>query len=78
MKASMNKKGNCWDNAPMENFFNSLKTEYVYRNHFKTRKQAKATLFEYIETFYNRQRLHSAIRYRTPLQACLEMTIKTA
>lgn len=78
MKASMSRKGNCWDNAPMESFFNSLKTECVYRNHFKTRKQAKAALFEYIEIFYNRQRLHSAIGYKTPLQACLEMTIKAA
>lgn len=62
----------------MESFFNSLKTECVHRNHFKTQKQAKAALFEYIKIFYNRQRLHSAIGYKTPLQACLEMTMKTA
>ncbi len=78
MKASMSRKGNCWDNAPMESFSNSLKTECVHRNHFKTRKQAKAALFEYIEIFYNRQRLHSAIGYKTSLQACMEITMKAA
>lgn len=78
MKASMSRKGNCWDNAPMESFFSSLKTECVHRHHFKTRKQAKAALFEYIEIFYNRRRLHSAIGYKTPMEAYLEMTMKAA
>ncbi len=67
-----------WYNAPMESFFNSLKTECVHRCHFKTRKQAKAALFDYIEIFYNRQRLHSTIGYKTPMEAYLEMTMKAA
>ncbi len=64
--------------APMESFFGSLKTECVHRHRFKTRKQAKAALFDYIEIFYNRQRLHSAIGYKAPMEAYLEMTMKAA
>ena len=73
LKASMSRKGNCYDNAPMESFFGSLKTECVHQTRFQTRQQAKAVLFEYIEVFYNRQRLHSGIDYRTPEQAYAEM-----
>ena len=61
----MSKKGDCYDNAPMESFFGSLKNECVHQTRFKTRKEAKAALFEYIEMFYNRRRLHSGIGYRT-------------
>ena len=54
INASMSRKGNCLDNAPMESFFESLKTEFVHRTRFRTRREAKAALFEYIEIFYNR------------------------
>ena len=56
IKASMSRKGNCLDNAPMESFFGSLKTELVHRTRFSTRREAKAALFEYIEIFYNQRR----------------------
>ncbi|APG49134.1 putative transposase (plasmid) [Phaeobacter porticola] len=62
----------------MESFFASLKKELVHQNRFKTRAQAKAAIFEYIEVFYNRQRRHSAIGYQTPAQACETMTWKSA
>jgi putative transposase len=65
---SMSRKGNCWDNAPMESFFHTLKTEWVYGLKYNTRQQAKASLFEYIELFYNRQRRHSALLYMNPCQ----------
>ena len=76
--ASMSRKGNCLDNAPMESFFSSLKTEMVHRTRFQTRREAKAALFEYIEIFYNRQRRHSSIGYRTPAQARMDMMPKMA
>jgi len=66
---SMSRRGNCLDNAPMESFFASLKAEHVHQVRFRTREEAKAAVFEYIEIFYNRQRLHSAIGYRTPAEA---------
>lgn len=65
---SMSRKGNCWDNAPMESFFHTLKTEWVYGFKYDTRREAKASLFEYIEIFYNRQRRHSALQYMNPCQ----------
>ena len=65
---SMSRKGNCWDNAPMESFFHTLKTEWVYGLKYNTRREAKASLFEYIEIFYNRQRRHSALQYMNPCQ----------
>ena len=65
---SMSRKGNCWDNAPMESFFHTLKTECVYGFKYKTRQEAKASLFDYIEIFYNRQRRHSALQYMNPCQ----------
>jgi len=65
---SMSRKGNCWDNAPMESFFHTLKTEWVYGLKYNTRQQAKTSLFEYIELFYNRQRRHSALLYMNPCQ----------
>ena len=76
--ASMSRKGNCLDNAPMESFFSSLKTEMVHRTRFQTRREAKAALFEYIGIFYNRQRRHSSIGYRTPAQARMDMMPKMA
>ena len=76
--ASMSRKGNCLDNAPMESFFSSLKTEMVHRTRFKNRRQARAALFEYIEIFYNRQRRHSSIGYRTPAQARMDRNLRLA
>jgi putative transposase len=64
--ASMSRKGNCYDNAMMESFWSTLKMELVYRQSFATRQQAREAIFVYIETFYNRQRLHSALGYATP------------
>ena len=78
IKASMSRKGDCLDNAPMESFFSSIKTELVHRTQFRTRREAKAALFEYIEIFYNRKRRHSGIDYRTPAQAHAEMLIQAA
>ncbi|MFM8584300.1 MAG: IS3 family transposase [Planctomycetaceae bacterium] len=66
---SMSRKANCWDNAPMESFFATLKKELVHHEDYQTHEQARQSLFEYIEVFYNRVRLHSALGYRSPLQA---------
>lgn len=63
---SMSRKGNCWDNAPMESFFHSLKTEWVGFEDYKTRSEARTSLFDYIELFYNRKRRHSALKNRSP------------
>ena len=70
--ASMSRKGNCWDNAPMESWFHTLKTELVHHTVYPTRGAAKRDLFAYIEGYYNRQRLHSALGYLTPEQAELQ------
>ena len=66
MVCSMSRKGNCWDNAMMESFFGSLKTEWVYGKDYQTREEAKNDLFIYIEVFYNRQRRHAALGYVSP------------
>lgn len=66
-KLSMSRKGNCWDNAPVESFFRSLKTELVYFQDYKSREEARQSVFEWIEVFYNRQRLHSTIGYKAPI-----------
>lgn len=66
---SMSRKGNCWDNAPMESFFGTLKTELVHPGEYPDRDAARRDLFAYIEGYYNRQRRHSAIGYITPEQA---------
>ena len=63
---SMSRKGNCWDNAPLESFFATLKKEEVHRENYLSREQAKASLFYYIEVFYNRKRRHSALGYISP------------
>jgi putative transposase len=63
---SMGRTGICWDNALAESFFASLKNELVYRTVFPTRRKARLAIAEYIEVFYNRQRLHSSLDYRTP------------
>ncbi|HYM99926.1 MAG TPA: IS3 family transposase [Aestuariivirgaceae bacterium] len=67
IRQSMSRKADCWDNAPMESFFHTLKTELVMHCDYQTRDQARASLFDYMEVFYNRQRRHSAIRYQAPL-----------
>jgi len=64
---SMSRKGNCWDNAVAESFFHTLKTELVHHEDYRSRSQAKASIFEYIEVFYNRQRRHSHIGQMAPL-----------
>ena len=66
--ASMSRRGNCWDNAFAESFFRTLKVELVYLTKYLTRAKAAAEIFEYIEVFYNRERLHSSIGYITPIQ----------
>lgn len=65
-RQSMSRRGNCYDNAPMESFFSSLKGEYLEHQHFATHAAARAAVFTYVETFYNRVRLHSSIGYRSP------------
>ena len=64
----MSRKGDCYDNAVAESFFASLKNERVYFNNYQTRQEAKSDIFRYIEVFYNRQRLHQTLGYRTPIQ----------
>lgn len=68
MVCSMSRKGNCWDNAPTESFFNSLKNERVHGTCYRTKDEAKADLFDYIEPFYNRKRKHSTLGYASPKQ----------
>lgn len=65
---SMSRTGNCWDNAVAESFFATLKNELVYRRPWRTRLELRSALFEYIEVFYNRRRLHSSIDYKTPAE----------
>lgn len=67
IRQSMSRKADCWDNAPMESFFHTIKTELVMHCDYKTREQARLSLFEYMEVFYNRQRRHSTIHYEAPL-----------
>lgn len=68
MKSSMSRKGNCYDNACIESFHSVLKKELIYLEKYKTRAQAKKSIFEYITCFYNGKRIHSAIGYLTPNQ----------
>jgi transposase InsO family protein len=65
---SMSRKGNCYDNACIESFWGTLKMELIYRNKLMTRAEAKLAIFEYIEIFYNRKRIHSSIEYKTPME----------
>jgi len=69
IQASMGRTGVCWDNAMAESFFGALKNELVYRHAFPTRERARSAIAEYIEVFYNRQRLHSGLGYKTPIEA---------
>ena len=63
----MSVAGNCYNNAAMESFWSALKTESLHPQHFNTHHQARLALFDYIETFYNPKRLHSALGYRSPV-----------
>jgi transposase InsO family protein len=65
---SMSRKGNCWDNAVAESFFHTLKTELIYHENFETKAQANQAIFEYIEVYYNRQRMHSANGNLSPVE----------
>jgi len=69
---SMSRKGNCWDNACAESFFSTLKIEEVYRNNYRTRKEARLSIFEYITVFYNRYRKHSFLDCMSPAKYELE------
>jgi putative transposase len=77
IQPSMSRRGNGLDNPPMERFVASLKTERVHEAQFRTRAEARAAVFESIEVFYNRQRLHSALGYRTPAEARASMEAVT-
>lgn len=68
IRCSMSRKGNCWDNACMERFFCSLKTEWIGDTIYPTREAATTAVFEYIETFYNTKRRHASLGYKTPAQ----------
>ncbi len=63
---SMSRKGNCWDNAVMKSFYRTLKVELIYLKKHETKMEAKRDIFEYIEIFYNRERLHSFLGYNSP------------
>jgi putative transposase len=76
MAQSMSRKGNCWDNSPMESFFKTLKVEWVNRLRYATRAQARLDLIDWIEGFYNSKRLHSSIDYRSP--AAFERNLQAA
>jgi len=65
-KQSMSRKGDCWDNAVAESFFATIKTELIYQEKYKTREEAKLAVFDYIEVFYNKKRLHSYLGYMSP------------
>lgn len=64
--SSMSRKGDCYDNAAMESFFHTLKTELVHHESYETRDQARSAVFEYTESFYNQRRIHSTLGYRSP------------
>ena len=68
LTASMSRKGNCYDNAAVESFFSTLKNELVHERDYRSREEAQAELFEYIEIFYNRQRIHQSLNYVSPVQ----------
>jgi len=64
----MSRRGDCYDNAMVESFFKTLKAELVYHERYATREQARRSVFEYVEVFYNRRRLHSSLGYKSPEQ----------
>lgn len=68
MRCSMSRKGDCWDNAVAETFFSTLKKELIYQRKFATREEARREIFDFIEIFYNRKRLHSYLGYKSPVE----------
>jgi len=70
----MSPKGNCWDNAPAESFFKTLKAELQMDRPFTNDIEARTAIFAFIDLWYNRKRLHSAIGYQTPIQAARRLT----
>ena len=68
IEPSMSRTGNCWDNAVAESFFSTTKRELTHHESYATREEARRSLFEYIEVFYNRRRLHSTLGYRSPAE----------
>jgi putative transposase len=66
MRAAMSRKGNCWDNAPMESFWGTVKNELVHHRQYQTRQEAKPDIIEYIEIFYNRYRKPARLGYLSP------------
>ena len=68
MRCSMSRKGDCWDNAVAETFFSMLKKELIYQRKFTTREAARREIFDFIEIFYNRRRLHSYLGYMSPVE----------
>jgi transposase InsO family protein len=64
----MSRKGNCYDNAVAESFFSSLKNELIHHRDYHSREDARSEIFEYIELFYNRQRIHQSLGYQTPIR----------
>jgi transposase InsO family protein len=78
MRMSMSRKGDCWDNAVMESFFGTLKRELIHHSKYHARSQARCEIFEYIEVFYNRERLHSSLGYLSPADYERWITAKQA
>jgi putative transposase len=74
MLQSQSRVANCWDNACVESFFHTLKTEMIYHEDFKTREEAHRAIFEWVEAFYNRQRKHSTLGYKSPVD--FERTVR--
>jgi transposase InsO family protein len=68
IQCSMSRPGNCWDNAAVESFFATLKTELIHRRRFQTRQEAQSAIFLYVEGFYNRRRRHSTLGYLSPVE----------
>lgn len=68
IQSSMSRKGNCYDNAVVESFFKTLKIEWTRQRKYKTREEARSSIFEFIEIFYNKNRLHSSIGYLSPVE----------
>jgi len=78
MRMSMSRKGDCWDNAVMESFFGTLKKELVHNRRYRTRAEARQDIFEFIEVFYNRERLHSSLGYMSPADYEKQIAVKHA
>jgi putative transposase len=77
-RLSMSRRANCWDNAVAESFFATLKVELIYRKKWSTRDELRRAVFEYIEVFYNRARLHSTLDYKSPAQVETEFAVAKA